>query len=238
MILPNVRAAFGRREAEILLSLAGPDGERRLSHEGIDALLDDPALVRALLRRQGIDMTSAPLVFYLLVRHALLEREIHDRRLADYTAAVLLEFGRLGRGSDSRKEDGMPMSFYLADVLSEIERARGEREFRLRAHLGNLALWLAGVFPDHITHRVQRRGAPPISYYDELGAAGFRSAAAMDMAVRNGMGDVFLRAADEFTHIRSALNGLSDAFFFPAPSDAVERVLREVADRFQRNLES
>lgn len=236
MILPNVRATFGRREAEILLSLTGPGGERRLSEEGIDALLDDPALVRALLRRRGIDMTSAPLVFYLLVRHALLEREIHDRRLADYTAAVLLEFGRIGRRS-SEDDEPMPMSFYLADVLIELERARGEREFQLRAHLGNLALWLAGVFPDHITHRVQRRGAPPISYYDELGAAGFRTAAGMDIAIRHGLGDVFLRAADEFTHIRSALNGLSDALFFPHPRDTIERVLREVADSFQRNLE-
>lgn len=236
MILPNVRATFGRREAEILLSIAGPDGERRLSEEGIDALLDDPALVRALLRRRGIDMTSAPLIFYLLVRHALLEREIHDRRLADYTAAVLLEFGKVGRPS-TPEERPLPTTLYLADVLVELERARGEREFQLRAHLGNLALWLAGVFPDHITHRVQRRAAPPISYYDELGAAGFRSAAGMELAIRHGLGDVFLRAADDFTHIRSALNGLSDALFFPHPRDAIERVLREVADSFQRSLE-
>lgn len=236
MILPNVRATFGRREAEILVSLAGPEGERRLSEQGIDALLDDPLLVRSLLRRRGLDMTSAPLVFYLLVRHALLEREIHDRRLADYTAAVLLEFGRIGalNGVD---RGAMPTSFYLADILGEIDRARGEREFLLRAHLGNLALWLAGVFPDYVTHRVQRRGAPPLSYYDELGASGFRSAAGMELALRHGLGDLFLRAADEFTHIRSALNGLSDALFFPHPRDAVERVLREVADSFQRGLD-
>ena len=234
MILPNVRAAFGRREAGILLSLAGPDGERRLSEEGIDALLDDPGLVRALLKRDGIDTTSAPLAFYLLVRHALLEREIHDRLLADYTAAVLLEFGRVRRTSSGGAGD-LPLSFYLADVLVELDRARGEREFQLRAHLGNLALWLAGVFPDRITARVQRRGAPPITYYDELGAAGFRSAAAMDLALRHGLGDVFLRAADQFTHIRSALNGLSDALFFPHPGNAVERVLREVSDRFSRS---
>lgn len=233
MILPNVRATFGRREAEILLSLAGSDGERRLSENGIDALLDDPELVRTLLRRQGIDLTSAPLVFYLLVRHALLEREIRDRQLADYIAAVLLEFGRIG-GQEQPEKDALPNSFYLADVLIELERARGEREFQLRAHLGNLALWLGGIFPDAITHRVQRRGAPPMSYYDELGAAGFRSAAGMDVAMRYGLGDIFIRAADQFTHIRSALNGLSDALFFPHPRDTIERMLREVADSFDR----
>jgi hypothetical protein len=231
-----VRATFGRREAEILISLAGSEGERRLSERGIDSLLDDPALVRAVLRRQGIDNTSAPLVFYLLVRHALLEREIQDRQLADYIAAVLLEFGRVGV-RDRTDDESLPTSFYLADVLVELEKARGEREFRLRAHLGNLALWLGGVFPDAITYRVQRRGAPPMSYYDQLGAAGFRSAAGMDSAIRYGLGDVFIRAADEFTNIRSALNGLSDALFFPHPRDTVERMLREVADQFHRGLE-
>jgi hypothetical protein len=235
MIRPNVRASFGRREAEILLALAGPEGENRLRTEGLDALLDDAQLVRTLLQRGGIDIAPAPLVFYLLVRHALLEREVHDRQLADYTAAVLLEFGRLGRPRPIG-EERMPETIYLADIMLELERARGEREFALRAHLGNVALWIGGIFPDFITHRVQRRGAPPLSSYDEMGAAGFRSAATMDLALKYDVGDLFLRFADQFTSVRSALNGLSDALFFPHPPDTVERVLREVADRFQRRL--
>jgi len=233
MIRPNVRASFGRREAEILLAVAGPMGESRLREEGIDVLLDDASLVKELLQRGGIDLAPARLIFYVLVRHALLEREIHDRQLADYTAAVLLEFGRLG-GSLSAPAEALPDTIYLVDILQEIERARGEREFALRAHLGNMALWLGGVFPDFIARRVQRRGAPPMSYYDEVGAAGFRSAASMEGAARHDLGDLFLRFADEFSNVRSALNGLSDALFFPHPSDAVERVLREVSDRFNR----
>jgi hypothetical protein len=234
MIRPNVRASFGRREAEILLALAGPGGEVRMREEGLDALLDDALLVRNLLRRGGIEVTPAPLVFYVLVRHALLEREIHDRQLADYTAAVLLEFGRLGRRQSHTGEAPLPNTYYLVDILEEIERARGEREFALRAHVGNVALWLGGVFPDFVAHRVQRRGAPPISYYDEVGAAGFRTAGAMELALRYDLGDLFLRFADEFTNVRSALNGLSDALFFPHPRDTVERLLRQVSDDFRR----
>lgn len=236
MIRPNVRASFGRREAEILLALAGPEGEERLRQLGIDSLLDDANLVRNLLQRGGIDLAPAPLVFYLLVRHALLEREIHDQQLADYTAALLLEFGRIGR--QSKRATGLPDTIYLTDIMAELDRARGEREFALRAHLGNVALWLAGVFPDFLTERVQRRGAPPISYYDELGASGFRSAASMEMALRHGVGDLFLRFADQFSNVRSALNGLSDALFFPNSGDSVERLLREVTDRFNRGLPS
>jgi hypothetical protein len=233
MIRPNVRASFGRREAELMLALAGPEGEDRLREGGIDVLLDDARLVRNLLQRGGIDLAPAPLVFYLLVRQALLEREIHDRQLADYTAAVLLEFGRLGRQVRSPGAE-LPDTIYLADILDEIDRARGDREFALRAHLGNVSLWIGGIYPDFITARVQRRGAPPISYYDEMGASGFRTAATMEAALRYDLGDLFLRFADEFTNVRSALNGLSDALFFPCPGDAVERVLREVSERFHR----
>jgi hypothetical protein len=235
MIRPNVRASFGRRDAEILLALAGPEGEERLRTEGLDSLLDDARLVRALLQRGGIDIAPAPLVFYLLVRHALLEREIHDRQLADYTAAVLLEFGRIGRPR-LIGEEPLPDTIYLVDILEDIERARGEREFVLRAHLGNVALWMGGIFPDFITSRVQRKGAPPMSYYDSIGEASFRSAGSMGMALKYDMGDLFMRFADQFSSVRSALNGLSDALFFPHPSDAVERVLREVTDRFHRQF--
>lgn len=233
MIKPNVRASFGRREAELLLALAGPGGEERLREGGLDALLDDPVLLRTLLQRGGISRAPAPLFFYLLVRHALLEREIADRRLADYTAALLLEFGNAGRAH--RAGPGAEDNFrYLADILEALEEARGEREFQLRVHLGNFALWLAGVFPDHITHRVRRRGAPPLSYYDELGAIGFRTAATTELALRHGVGDLFLRFSDEFSNVRGALNTLSDALFFPRPGDPVERLLREVTDRFER----
>ncbi|HEU0054022.1 MAG TPA: hypothetical protein VFQ39_12640, partial [Longimicrobium sp.] len=233
MIKPNVRASFGRREAELLLAVAGPAGEARLREEGFDALLDDVAVLRELIRRDGISRAPAPLVFYLLVRHALLQREVADRQLADYTAAMLLEFGMAGRAYsvDGGKDEPC---LYLADILQAIETARGEREFRLRVHLGNFALWLAGMFPDHVTHRVRRRGAPGLAYYDDLGAVGFRTAAASDLALRHGVGDLFLHCAERFRDVRGALNSLSDVVFFPRAKDPVDRLLRQVSDDFRR----
>jgi hypothetical protein len=233
MIRPNVRASFGRREAELLTSLVGPGGEERLREQGLDALLDDTGVLRALVRSEGVSAVPAPLLFYVMVRHALMQREIQDRQLADYTAAVLLEFAMAGKAHRVDGGEGEPF-FYLTDILGALERARGEREFLLRVHLGNFALWLGGVFPDHIAHRVQRRGAPPMSYYDEMGAAGFRMAAGSDLALRHGVGDLFLRAADRFRDVRSALNSLSDTLFFPQSQDAIERLLRQVSDDFHR----
>lgn len=237
MIKPNVRASFGRREAELLLSLVGPGGEERLREQGLDALLDDPAVLRALVHRGRVSPAPAPLFFYILARHALLQREIADRQMADYTAALLLEFGTAGKAHRVDGGQGEPF-YYLADIVAALDQAHGEREFLLRVHLGNVALWLAGVFPEYITHRVQRRGAPGIAYYDELGAAGFRAAAGSGLALRHGVGDVLLGVADRFRDVRSALNSLSDTVFFPHAPDQVERILRQVTDDFNRQSRS
>ena len=103
--------------------------------------------------------------------------------------------------------------------------------------LGNFVLWLAGVFPDHITHRVQRRGALDLlPDHDEIGAIGFRTAAGTEMALRQGMGDLLLCFSDEFSNVRAALIYLSDALPLRSRADGVERVLREVMDSFQRGL--
>jgi hypothetical protein len=56
----------------------------------------------------------------------------------------------------------------------------------------------------------------------------------MELALRHGLGDVLVRAADEFSNVRSALNSLSDALFFPQPKDSIERLLREVKDSFEQ----
>jgi hypothetical protein len=235
MIRPNVRASFGRREAELLTSLVGPGGEDRLREQGLDALLDDTGVLRALVRGERVSTVPAPLLFYVMVRHALMQREIQDRQLADYTAAVLLEFAMAGKAHRVDGGEGEPF-FYLTDILGALQRARGEREFLLRVHLGNYAMWLAGLFPDHITHRVQRRGAPGIAYYDDLGAVGFRTAAANEIAMRHGLGDLFVTAADRFRDVREALNTLSDAVFFRSARDPVDRVLRQVTDDFRRHF--
>ena len=46
---------------------------------------------------------------------------------------------------------------------------------------------------------------------------------------------MFLTAADRFADIRSALNSLSDAVFFPRPKDPIDRLLRQVSDDFHRS---
>lgn len=239
MILPNVRASFGREEAGFLLGLTAGDDEgarrreeERLREEGIDAILDDPRTLNAVLASGGISTAPAPLVFYLLVRHALLEDGINNPVIADYLAALLLEFGRGDRArrptddADGREYD------YLADLVEAIGGATGHDAFLLRAHLGNFALWLSGLFPDYITARVERRGAPGIRYYEEMGATGYRLAADTVDAENWGLDHLYRTFADNFPALRIALNRIADRHLFPMRGDPIDRLLRQIADRF------
>ena len=224
MILPNVRASFGRAEASYVIWLltrgsesAREKEEARLREEGFDAILDDPRTLNALLAQQrGFSTAPQELVFYVVVRHALLERGISDRTLADYISAIVIN---------------PPVQYaYLTDLVKAAESSSGEHAFRLHARLGDFALWLSGMFPDYITARVQRKGAPPIRYYERLGANGYRNAADFTTATTSGMKQVYRDAAESFTDLRVALNAISDRYLFPARAPSIERMLRQISD--------
>lgn len=244
MIVPNVRASFGPAEIEfvsqLLKQVHGLDdagAQNRIETHGFDAVLDDPRTLNALMSTGGISAAPASLVFYLLVRHSLLEDGLDDSALADYLAALLLDFGR--RDRQHQVEDGDGESFYyLVDLIQALETASGRRSFLLNAHLGNFALWLTGLFPDHIAARVQRRGSPGIGYYETVGAAGYRTAAESDDAEHLGLDDVLHSCAISFPALRLALNRIADRYLFQASGDPVERLLRQVADRFRIRPES
>jgi hypothetical protein len=236
LILPNVRASFGRAEAgTVVRLLAGGDEKAaarvsdRLRDEGLDSILDDPRTLNAVLTAEH----SAPsrLVFYLLVRHALLETGIDDRTLADYIAALLMDFGNEDRAYRV-DADGPDRFFYLVDLVAASDTPDGRRQFLVRAHLGNYALWLSGIFPDYVTARVHRRGAPGLDYFEAMGATGYRLAADTAMAADHGLDGMLRLAADSFPDLRVALNRISDRYFFPASSGSIDRLLRQVSDDF------
>ncbi len=238
MILPNVRMSFGRNEARWLVLLLG-DGdvpgqrhwEEVLADEGIDALLDDPRAADVVLRHRGLLLAPPRLVLYVLIRRAFLERGLESRMLADYTTALVFEFGKRDRSYRIADHDEKEYR-YLVDVLADLADANGRRAFLLRAHLGNFALWLSGLFPDYIVARVHRIGGPGLDYYEEMGRTGFRLAAGDPHADDRSLGGLYENAAEAFPSVRRALNVFSDRNLFPIPSSPVDRFLRQTADGF------
>jgi hypothetical protein len=238
MIVPNVRSSFGRNDAQFVIWMlsrgiekARLAEEERLRDAGFDSLLDDPRTFNALLAGRDFSTASSSLVFYLLARHALLEDGLDDLLLADYLSSLLLAFGRMAR--DHQIDELTGQFRYLVDIVDAGDRSDGHRAFRLRAHLGEFALWLTGVFPDHITARVRRKGAPGLDYYESVGATGFRMAARFRDAEQHGLDRVYLVCAEAFPRVRVALNRIADRHLFPASGDRIERLLRQVSDDFR-----
>lgn len=220
MILANVRGRL--RDADLrLVVLALARGRAawasryraRMLAEGPDALLDEPELLEALRTLRSLALPSAPLFAYVAVRRALRQAGVDDRELADYLAALLLEFGdherhaRIGRVDDQSYR-------YLVDLVSDLaaQDGGGERAFLLRVHLGNYALWRAGLFPAAV--------AAQLGYYDRLGRSGYRLAAEHSLARRFGLEHLYRAAAERFPALRAAFNRLSDEVFFPTPRPA------------------
>jgi len=215
MILANTRGRLGPRDLQLvvlLLSQGSPRRratvERRLEQEGPDPLLDSAGLAERLLTVRSMLVPSEALFFYVVVRHALRSVGLDDRDLADYVAALLLEFGARDRANRVDWHDDHSHR-YLVDILADLDASSGERRFRVMAHLGNYALWLAGLFPQYIEARRLRHGGPDLSYYDGLGRRGFAMASDHALADRYHLDEIFHTAADRYPTIRSALNGLS-----------------------------
>lgn len=236
MILPTIRASFGRRDVLHLVHLLGHGDEEitlgaeaRLDDEGADAILDDPRVLNALLTDPD---AAAPtnLVFYVLVRHALLEVGIDDRSTADYVASLLVEFGKGGRAYRI-SETSTDEYFYLVDLIAKLAGADPRQAFLLRSHLGDFSLWLSGLFPDFLEARTRRKGAPTIEYYERIGSTGYRVAARSREAESFGLDRILEEVGEHFGSVRVALNLVSDRYLCPRAGNPVGRLIREVVAR-------
>ncbi len=230
---------FGREDAIHLVHLIGRDdpeilasAQARLDESGVDALLDDPRVLNALLTGAGVNAPPA-LIFYVLVRQALLEGGIANRSVADYATTLVIRFGQGGRAYRVTEDSGDEYH-YLTDIVLELDAANGRDSLLLSAHLGNYALWISGLFPQYVSARRQRRGAPPLRYYEEMGTTGFRMAAETSEASKLGMDELFREVADHFRGVRVALNRVSDRHMWRGSGNPVDRLLREVEQRARR----
>lgn len=233
MLLGNVRASLTRDDAQLALRLISHGESReldaaevRLREEGIDAILDDPRLLSAIIESRAGMQVSVKLFWYVAVRRALRRVGEEDRALADYVAAILLHFGARGRAERISNSDDQVFNT-LAELMGEVDTPDARRSFLVRQHLGNFALWSSGMFPDAIEHKRWRRGGPDLDYFEEMGRRGFTLAAEHRLAQEHGLDALLRVAASRFAALRCALNEVSDTLMFPN-GNSPERLMRQV----------
>jgi hypothetical protein len=243
MIQADLRHTLTRDDAQLALHLVARGSNRdfnaaedALRQDGIDALLDDARLLTALTNDSRAAHASLPMFVYVVVRHSLRELGEAERAVADYVASVVVHFATHDRAWRIAVHDDETYDT-LSALLADATHGDARRTFLVRQHLANYALWLSGLFPDHVTLRKWRRGGPDLSYYDEMGRQGFLLAAEHGMAGSTGLRPVFARAADEFPLIRQALNRVSDRLLFPG-QHSPERLMRQVSDEARWRLAS
>lgn len=243
LILANIRQSLTRDDAQLALRLVsrGSDSdlasaEELLRSQGLDALLDDPRLPEALIQSRQAAHASLPLFAYVVVRHALRQVHEEDRGISDYVASIVVHFAMRDHAHRISQSDDEVYDT-VAALFAEVDHGDPTRRFLVRAHLGNYALWLGGMFPDRVEERRSRRGGPDLEYYDEMGQRGFALAAQHRLAKQYGMESLFEAASQRFPRIRAALNRVSDQFLFPGRESA-NRLLREVSAQARWRLAS
>lgn len=175
--------------------------------DSLDGVLDRRD-VAAYLLGSAMPGPSPSLLFYVLVRHSLLDVGIEDPAVADYFASLLREFGVRSRATRVDDVDDHDHR-YLVDILADLSASSRSRQFKVSVHLGNYSLWLAGIFPERIAARQLRRGGPDVGYYESLGGRGYAEASGHELAERSGLEDVLRTAADRVHDVRIALNRVS-----------------------------
>jgi hypothetical protein len=232
VIQPNCRVQFAAEDVEFIVSVLGAktgdaDCLVRLltDEESRDQILDDPALLHALLERRGCLCVSTHFYFYILVRHVFRRSDIKDRAVADYVAEVLAEFARAEQMRCVVPGQSNVLDYFF-ELLAALQTADDRTSFQIRVHIGNHSLFLSGVFHERIRFRAEKRGFPDLKYYEALGRTQYRAASDHRLAQRYDLTHVLGTLSERFATTRRALNEISDRLFSLGDGgEAVERLL-------------
>lgn len=177
--------------------------------EARDSILDHPRLFKTMME-DGAPLSISPqLYFYILIRHVLKETGLNDRCVSDYVASLLETFSQTARMKSPADGRATPIQ-YVSDMLIALQTASPSQSFLIRAHVGNYALFIAGIFPTTVQCRAER-GAPDVAFYENIGSANFKAASTHRAARTALLSDVYEQLADSFHDVRLALNRLSDS---------------------------
>ena len=180
--------------------------------ETLDQVLDQAQVLKAVLELREMVSISPELYFYILMRHAMTDAGIEDRAVADYVAAVMAEVAR-GNRFTARGEPTLDFTYHV-DFLKAIDGASPSDRFHLQVHCGNQFLILTGLFPQFLSARASRRGAPDLAYYEGVARNAFRDAGEHPLAQEFGVGEVYRHLSDAFGQTRRILNRMAAEYLF------------------------
>jgi hypothetical protein len=180
------------------------DGAMQFSLEWsvLEKSFGDRRLISYLRSNKQVDKISQFLYFYVLTKDALITQDVEDNDICDYVSTLLVDFGEKDRSLKSALYSD-DKYFNITEILEASKRFDGGEKFKLFVHLGNFALWQAGMFSKF----VERRGES-ISFYDTVGQKGYKMAAVHPLGIADQK--LYDKMSDRFKDVRVALNHLSN----------------------------
>jgi len=218
MIRANCRNRFHAGDFDFIVKTLARSSNEAVSltklltdEDARDAILDHDLLAENVLSGPAQLSISPQFYFYILLRHVLKKTALDDRAVSDYLASLLEEFSCSARIRTPGTAPGNSCE-YISDMLLALRNASSHQAFLIRAHVGNYALFLSGIFPERVVER-SRRGAPDFSFYEGMGSANYRAVADHRVAQTCNLSKIYATLGEAFHEIRLALNRLSERLF-------------------------
>ncbi len=215
MITPNCRERLTASDFEFIVRTLARSrrdsaslAELLTNADTRDSILDSDTLFQAVLEDGGPLRISPQCYFYVLLRHVLKQHGIENRDTCDYLASLLEAFSRTERMRAPNGAAEGPQQ-YVSDLLLALQKAPPAQAFFFRAHIGNYALFITGVFHDRVQRR-SRRGGPDVEFYEGIGAANFDAASEHPVARKNALTEIYEELSERFHDIRLALNDTAE----------------------------
>ncbi len=177
----------------------------------LESLLESDYVFDAINDQKTVWLEVSPRLFFdVLLRRALPgRRHAQERQTIHYLANLLGLFARTERLYRVQSDEAQRFQ-YLVDLVQEAAQAGPERGFLVHSHIGNYALFLAGLCRDWIDarHRYKRRPVD-LSYYCRMGRAYYDTASRHRMAETLGLREVFRDLAQRFDYYRDGLERMN-----------------------------
>jgi hypothetical protein len=159
--------------------------------------------------------------FDRVVRQALGDLQLGSEVIAGYLAALLTRFARAEELYAIRDAAGRPLDSVTA-LLLEAERAWDFRapdfdpfrERRVRQHIGDYALFMTGLFREHVERRA---GA---AFYVRQGQRAYEAVADFERSALRPEARLFATLATGFERYAGALGYMKRTYFQPSRSPA------------------
>jgi hypothetical protein len=182
-----------------------------------DCVLDHELIYRELLENGQCLKVSPSFYFYVLLRRAFMRAGIDNRELTDYTAAVLVEFGRKAVSAKGGEATTLFAYPYISDLLIMMKDAGPWERLMIRAHVADYALFISGIFADRVRAQNRLRGGPDLRFYEEIGQSNYEAASKERLVDETEHKLVFRRLGSQFHDVRRLLNHVADNVLHLSP---------------------